>query len=182
MIDKKDMLVKVASYDKATCVLANTVIAYKEMMAKKAAYDNLPVGRSNALQGALADQIVEGPRTLATIGGGAGIGLLAGLLLGAAKPVQQRSFNNPWAPTRGQNIAAGGTAGAVLGANAASVYELIRRTIKGKKDVQKYRAAEAKQNNVPDETSEDKEKKEKETKTASVKEVVNGLLSKYINK
>ena len=50
------------------------------------------------------------------------------------------------------------------------------------KDVQKYRAAEAKQNNVPDETSEDKEKKEKETKTASVKEVVNGLLSKYINK
>ena len=35
MLDKKDMLVKVASYDKATCVLANTVIAYKEMMAKK---------------------------------------------------------------------------------------------------------------------------------------------------
>ena len=38
MIDKKDMLVKVASYDKATCVLANVVINFKEALQKQSAY------------------------------------------------------------------------------------------------------------------------------------------------
>lgn len=37
MIDKKEMLMKVASYDKTARVLANVVLAYKDMMAKKAA-------------------------------------------------------------------------------------------------------------------------------------------------
>ena len=172
MLDKKEMLMKVASYDKATCVLAGSIMAYKDLMTKKAAYDNLPVAHSNALQGALADQIVEGPRTLATIGAGGGLGLLAGMLLGAAaKPT-------PWQP-RGANMAAGGTVGAILGTNAASLYEIIRRTIKGKNDVQKYRAAEAKQNGVQDEISKDEEK---ETKTASAKAIVSGVLSKRINK
>ena len=40
MIDKKEMLMKVASYDKATCVLANTVMAYSELKKKAAAIDD----------------------------------------------------------------------------------------------------------------------------------------------
>ncbi len=37
MLDNKEMLMKVASYDKATCIVANAVINFKDALKKQAA-------------------------------------------------------------------------------------------------------------------------------------------------
>ena len=175
MLNNKEMLVKVASYDKAICVVADAVIRFKDAMNKQAAYTNLPVAPSNAYQGALADQLKEGPRTMATAAAGGGLGLLLGLLAGAAQK------STPWSP-RSLNMGVGGINGLALGTAGALGFEGIRRTIKAKKDVEGYRTAEAQQNGVSDETSEEKEKKAKEVKTASVKSILDSVLNKQAAK
>lgn len=57
MIDKKEMLVKVASYDKTACVLANAVIRFKEAMQKQSAY---LAEQDKAVKTAAVKYIVDG--------------------------------------------------------------------------------------------------------------------------
>ena len=137
MIDKKDMLVKVASYDKATCVLANTVIAYKEMMAKKAA--DPTVAPSNAYFNTAADLLAEQPTTNKRMITGAGIGLIAGLLGGAAFGRPAKAKWNDMRLPKSITMPIGGIYGAGIGAAGASLLESIRLGNKAKESVEKYR-------------------------------------------
>jgi len=120
-------------------------------------YDVLPVQHSNALQGALADQLTKGPRTVKRLVTGGGLGLLAGIVgdvIGVGKEPN-------WVP----GTAAG--AGLGLGLAGAGIYDAINRTYELSDDIKAYRGAEAKQQLAREEAKRKREQAQTVSKTAS---------------
>lgn len=169
MIDKKEMLMKVASYDKTACVLSDVVLTYKDMMAKKAESEVVP---SNVYFNVAADMAAEQPVSQRRILTGAGLGLLAGLLGGVAIGKKRSIFTKPgW--SRQETIPAGAAAGVMLGSAIPTITESIRLGRKQRELIEKYRAAEAKQNGV----DEDEQKK---AASVSKRELINSIINKVM--
>ena len=107
-------------------------------------YTDLPVRSSNALQGALADQLTKGPRTIQRLVTGGGLGLLAGLTHGVIRANRDRYYNNT------ADIGASVAGGAKLGLGIAGAYDALNRVVELSDDIKAYRAAERKQQGVSD--------------------------------
>lgn len=139
----------------------------KQAIIKKAAteYAELPVQHSNALQGAVADQLAKGPRTIKRLALGGGLGLLAGLAGAGFK-----SNSNAVTPDEvGAMVLGGGK----LGIGVAGAYDALNRIWELRNDIQAYRAAEKKQ--TGSDKAEDKADT-KEVKTAAVNAIINKVL------
>lgn len=120
-------------------------------------YDVLPVQHSNALQGALADQLTKFPRTMKRMAVGGGLGLLAGILADTAGASNDRYWP----------VGVGTTTGLGVGLGLAGIYDGISRGYELSDDVKAYRGAEARQQLAREEAKRKKEQEKAVSKTAS---------------
>ena len=197
MIDKKEMLMKVASYDKVACVLANTVMAYSELK-KKAVFDGSEwqswMTRKDAIEpsnqqhlraqdngaltsfltslaiggglGYLGDKFTGGKHTSdAVLGGtaiGGGLALLANLAgkgAGYVMPTRTKEQHDKYQ-------------------NSGTAAEWLIPGVANYNKVKTYGYALHGGEKTRDDEDKKKKKEDKETKTASVQSIVDGVLNK----